>query len=165
MDDWLELFHTTNLFLYTRQPAARTGGEGHCLDGTVSGAGTGLPRAWLQVLAHLPRGGVPDSQLGLARPSESLQPQPSLCCWGPAPTPTAARTGFPLPGFNHVTSPLGRADAVPVALYVKSQFLTVSARSSPTAPHLACPHLSACSPNSSLQNSGSDHAKLNPPAP
>ena len=51
----------------------------------------------------------------------------------------AARIAFPLPGFNHVASPLGRPVWVPVALYVKSQFLTVSGKIFPPAPHLACP--------------------------
>lgn len=74
-----------------------------------------------------------------------LQPLPSAA---PRPQPcsrAAARTAFPFPGFNHVTSPLGRPESVPVALYVKSQFLTLSTRILPHGPPSCPPHLGASS--------------------
>lgn len=70
-----------------------------------------------------------------------LQPR-SLCCSpSPASHGTAARIAFPLPDFDLVTSPRGRSDSVPVALYVKSQSLTMHSDPPPQLPILPAPPL------------------------
>lgn len=93
---------------------------------------------------------APGGQAGLfwLEPARAASLPPPLPCAAPRPQPcsrTAARTAFPFPGFNHVTSPLGRPESVPVALYVKSQFLTLSIRIFPHGPPSCLPHLRASS--------------------
>lgn len=92
------------------------------------------------------------------------------CLYPPPPPPlrlpAAAKIAFPLPGFNHVTSPLGKPEPVPVALYVKSQFLASSMgtpHGSPSCP----PHLRAPSPKPPAQTSARmmQNCQPRPPRP
>lgn len=131
-----------------RRAAEGPGGRGpRWADGSSAGCGPEARRRARRDPCAPCAGPAPPRRPGARGASRGPQPLPSVAPLPQPSTRAAARTAFPPPGFDRATSPLGRPECVPAALYVKSQFPTLRITALPHGPPSRLPHSSSLLPN------------------